>query len=239
MDKKVFLVTGGNKGIGKEIVKQLASLGHLVYFSTRNVRAGKQALADLRSFGEVKLVSMDVNDRKSQEAAYAQIAEDSGYLDGLINNAGICTDYSAPSMVSQEALRLHFETNYYGPISVTQTMLPLLRKGSSKVIVNVSSALGSIALQGEESWPFYGVNLLAYNSSKTALNMFTVSLAKELRIEGFKVNSVNPGHIKTDLGGENAPGTVEEGAAISVRCALLENNTQTGLFLSKGGSVPW
>lgn len=239
MANKIILVTGGNKGIGKEIVKQLASGGHTVYFTARDSSAGKEAMEQLTGLGDVRMLHMDVTDLQSQQSAYAQISAQSGKLDGLINNAAICTDYSLPSQVTSEALRTHFETNYFGAVTITQTMLPLLRAGQGKVIINVSTALGSLGLQGEESWPYNGVNLLAYNSSKTALNMFTVSLAKELRNEGFRVNAVNPGHIKTGLGGENAPGSVEEGATISVNCVLAGSDTPTGLFLSSGGVVPW
>lgn len=239
MDKKIFLVTGGNKGIGKEIVRQLAKLGHRLYFGARNVAEGKSTLEELTSFGDVRLLQIELTDADSIKDAAAHIKKESGYLDGLINNAGICTDFSLPSTVSIEALRSHFDVNFFGTVMVTQAMLPLLRASQWKVIVNVSTGLASLGLQGEVSWPFYGVNLLAYNSSKTALNMFTVSLAKELRVEGFRVNSVNPGHIATDLGGANAPGTVEQGAAISVKCALEGQDGQTGLFLSTGGLVPW
>lgn len=239
MGKKVFLVTGGNKGIGKEIVRQLATLGHTVYFGARKLAEGKSALDEFTSFGDVRLLHIELTDINSLDGAAAQIKKDSGHLDGLINNAGVCVDYSSPSTVSIEALRSHFEVNYFGTVMATQAMLPLLRAGHWKVIVNVSTGLASLGLQGEVSWPFHGVNLLAYNSSKTALNMFTVSLAKELRAEGFRVNSVNPGHIATDLGGSNAPGTVEQGAAISVKCALEGPDGQTGLFLSTGGLVPW
>lgn len=239
MDKKIFLVTGASKGIGKEIVRQLVGKGHTVYLGARDLNEGRKAAEEILAFGDVRLIHIDLTDSNSQKSAAEQIRKDSGFLDGLINNAGICTDYAPPTTASLEALREHFETNFFGTIAVTQSMLPLLRLGKGKVIVNVSTGLASLGLQGEPSWPFHGVNLLAYNSSKTALNMFTVSLAKELRAEGFRVNSVNPGHIATDLGGPNAPGKVEDGAAISVRCALEGSDGPTGLFLTNGGVVPW
>jgi len=238
-DKKVFLVTGGNRGIGKEIVRQLVTLGHTVYFGARKAEEGRHALEELTRIGEARLLQIELTDPHSLMSAAEQIKKESGRLDGLINNAGICADYSPPTTASIEALRSHFEVNYFGTVMVTQAMLPLLRAGQWRVIVNVSTGLASMGLQGEVSWPYHRVNLLAYNSSKTALNMFTVSLAKELRPEGFRVNSVNPGHIATDLGGPNAPGTVEQGAAISVKCALEGPDGQTGLFLSSGGLVPW
>lgn len=235
MNRKVFLVTGANRGIGKETASQLAELGHTVYAGARKLDSTQEH----SSMGDVRWVQLDLNDVESQRKAAERIQKDEGFLDGLINNAGICLDYSPPTTTSMESLGQHFETNFFGTVMVTQNMLPLLRAGHGKTIVNVSTALASLGLQGETSWPFSGVNLLAYNSSKAALNMFTVSLAKELRAEGFRVNSVNPGHIATDLGGLHAPGTVAEGAAISVKCALQGIDGITGAFLSSGGIVPW
>lgn len=239
MSKKVFLVTGGNKGIGREVTRQLASKGHTVYFGARDVKRGEEALASLKSAGDVRFVELDLTNPATHAAAAKKIAAEAGSLDGLMNNAGISLEPQTPSQVSLENMRTTFETNVFGTIGVTQAMLPLLRAGKSKVIVNTSSALGSLNLGGDESWPYSAVNVLAYNSSKTALNMFTVSLAKELRAEGFKVNSISPGHVATDMGGANAPGKVEDGAAISVRLALSEDDGVTGLFFSAGGVVPW
>ncbi|MFY0665986.1 MAG: SDR family oxidoreductase [Natronospirillum sp.] len=239
MNSKVFLVTGGNKGIGKAITAQLALAGHTVYLGARKVDEGRKAADELNAIGDVRFVQIDLTDPDSQAAAVKQIQAQSGYLDGLINNAGIIADYGTASGVLLEDLRKTFETNYFGTIMVTQHMLPLLRAGSHKVIVNVSTGLGSITQHGDPSWPFHGVTPAAYNSSKAALNMFTVLLAKELRSEGFRVNAVSPGWIATDLGGESAPGTPEEGAEIAVKCALEGPDGATGLFLTTGGVIPW
>lgn len=239
MSKQIFLVTGGNKGIGKEIVTQLARAGHTVYLGARNRDAGEQATQALSEVGDVRFVALDLNDTQSQQAAADYIAADSGYLDGLINNAGIIADYGQASNVTLDALRTTFETNTFGTISVTQATLPLLRTGEHRAIVNVSTGLGSLTQHGDPSWPFHSVTPLAYNASKAALNMFTVLLAKELREEGFRVNSVSPGWIATDLGGEQAPGTAEEGAAIAVQTALEGRDGATGLFLTSGGVIPW
>ena len=239
MSNKVFLVTGGNKGIGKAIISQLASAGHTVYLGARQREAGEQAAAELRATGDVRFIQIDLNDTASQTAAVEQIKADSGYLDGLINNAGIITDYGTASSVALDDLRTTFETNVFGTIAVTQQMLPLLRAGTHKVIVNLSTGLGSITQHGDPSWPFHSTVPMAYNASKAALNMFTVLLAKELRAEGFRVNSVSPGWIATDLGGQDAPGTAEEGAAIAVKTALEGADGATGLFLTSGGLIPW
>lgn len=239
MSNRVFLVTGGNKGIGKAIVRQLASAGHTVYLGARQRDAGEQAAAELQAAGDVRFVHIDLNDAASQAAAAEQIKSDSGYLDGLINNAGIITDYGTASSVAPDDLRTTFETNVFGTIAVTQQMLPLLRAGTHKAIVNLSTGLGSITQHGDPSWPFHSTVPMAYNASKAALNMFTVLLAKELRAEGFRVNSVSPGWIATDLGGPDAPGTAEQGAAIAVKIALEGSDGATGMFLTSGGVIPW
>lgn len=239
MNKKAFLVTGGNKGIGKEIVKQLAQRGHKVYFGARSNEKGSQAMDDLQIYGDVQFVRVDLNDSDSMKAAADYIQSDNGFLDGLINNAGMIDGYETASSVTLASLRKTFDTNVFGTIQLTQLMLPLLHAGAAKVIVNVSTGLGSLGMHGDPSWPFHSTVPFAYNSSKTALNMFTVLLAKELRAEGFKINSVSPGWIATDLGGENAPGDVAEGAAISVECALKGDSGSTGLFLTSGGLIPW
>jgi hypothetical protein len=113
----------------------------------------------------VRFVHIDLTDVDSQKKAADHIEENTGFLDGLINNAGVCFDYAPPTTATLEALRTTFETNYFGTVMVTQTMLPLLRAGNGKVIVNVSTGIASMGLQGETSWPFHRVNLLAYNSS--------------------------------------------------------------------------
>ena len=239
MKTHVYLVTGGNKGIGKQITKELAEQGHTVYLGARKPEAGIAAADELKAFGDVRFVQIDINDSASQQAAAKQIKADTGYLDGLINNAGIIVDYGMASDVSIESLRQTFETNVFGTIMVTQTMLPLLRAGEHKSIVNLSTGLGSITQHGDPSWPFYSTTPMAYNASKSALNMFTVLLAKELRAEGFRVNAVSPGWIATDLGGASAPGTVEDGAAIAVKTAQEGPDGATGMFLTTGGVIPW
>ncbi len=239
MSKHIYLVSGANKGIGKQIALELVEQGHTVYLGARDLEAGKKAAQELKERGDAWLVYLNLNDAKSHQAAVELIEQQSGHLDGLINNAGVIVGYGNASNVTHQALRETFETNVFGTIMLTQTMLPLLRKGSHRSIVNVSTGLGSMTMHGDPSWPFHGTTPLAYNASKSALNMFTVLLAKELRDEGFRVNSVSPGWIATDLGGEQAPGSVEEGAVIAVKTALEGSDGPTGLFLTTGGVIPW
>src|SRR5262249_12949713 len=156
---------------------------------------------------------LDVTDPQSIATLPAFFKEHFGRLDVLVNNAGIANDWGLkPSATPVESIRDVFETNFVGAIAVTQELLPLLRKAPAGRIVNLSSGLGSLTLLSDPKSPLYGTNALAYNSSKTALNAFTLALAKELRETHIKVNSADPGWVRTDMGGPNAPGTVEQGA---------------------------
>jgi len=129
--------------------------------------------------------------------------------------------------------------NFFGTLAVTQAMLPLLRQSISARIVNVSSELGSLALNGKAGWEFAHVKLLGYNTSKAALNMLTVLLATELSDAGIKVNSANPGFTATDLNGHRGHQSVEQGAVAATRLALLEEDGPTGGFFSAHRQEPW
>jgi NAD(P)-dependent dehydrogenase (short-subunit alcohol dehydrogenase family) len=131
------------------------------------------------------------------------------------------------------------ETNFFGTFTVTQAMLPLLRAAPSGRIVNLSSGLGSLTMNGDPNWGFAAFKLLGYNASKAALNMLTVQLAYELRETAIKVNSANPGFTATDMNGHRGHQTVEEGAAEPVRLALLPADGPSGGFFETGGVDPW
>ncbi len=135
-------------------------------------------------------------------------------------------------------LKATYETNVFGAFAVTKAMLPLLRKSSSARIINQSSTLGSLGVLSDPGGPWYGVNLLAYNSSKSALNGLTVALAKDLAGDRISVNSTCPGWVKTDMGSEAAPRSVEQGAAIAVKLATMDS-PPTGKFLDDSGEIPW
>jgi NAD(P)-dependent dehydrogenase (short-subunit alcohol dehydrogenase family) len=137
-----------------------------------------------------------------------------------------------------ETLRATYDTNFFGVFTVIQHLLPLLRKSAPARIINQSSTLGSLGVLSDPASPFYGVNLLAYNSSKTALNGLTLAFAKELAGDGVSVNSVCPGWVKTDMGSDAAPRTVEQGAAIAVKLATMDA-PPTGKFLNDEGEVRW
>jgi NAD(P)-dependent dehydrogenase (short-subunit alcohol dehydrogenase family) len=238
--KKIALVTGANKGIGKETARQLAELGYTVYLGARDAARGQSAAEELSAAGgDVRFVRLDVTEPETLRSAAEQVAAEAGRLDALVNNAGIATDQAPPSTADLDSVRSTYEVNFYGPVAVTQAFLPLLRAGSEKVIVNVSSELASIALNGDPDAQFAAVNILGYNSSKPALNAFTVMLAKELAPEGFRVNAVDPGFTATDMNGHAGPLSPEDAARIVVRNATLDTDGPTGGFFTEGGTLPW
>ncbi|PLR30253.1 short-chain dehydrogenase [Chimaeribacter coloradensis] len=233
------LVTGANKGIGKEIARQLAQQGYHVFLGCRDAARGREAQAELESAGQVEFVALDVTDGASVDAAAAQVEARAGRLDLLINNAGIAPDAAPPSQVKLDDIRATYEVNVLGPVRVTQAFLPLLRKGEQKNILNISSELGSLALHSYPDFAYHGVNIFSYNSSKTALNAFTVLLAKELKAEGFRVNAVNPGFTATDLNQHSGPLAPAEAAAAIVHYAVQGADGPTGGFFFQDGQVPW
>jgi len=213
-NKRVALVTGANKGIGLETVRQLAKQGITVLLGARDEQRGKDAAAKLQGEGlDVQFLHLDVNEAATHEAARQFIEESFGKLDILVNNAGIAIDSTRkPSEANMKVLRTTFDTNFFGAISVTQALLPLIRKSDAGRIVNVSSGLGSLTQHSDPTWKFYEVKPLAYNASKTALNAFTVMLAHELKDTAIKVNSADPGFTATDLNAHRGYKTVEQGA---------------------------
>ena len=238
--KKVALITGANKGIGFEVARQIAKAGWTVFAGARTESLGQQAAAKLQAEGlGVRFVHLDVNAHDTITAAVETVRNQFGKLDLLVNNAGISTQGDGPpSKVDLQALETAMRTNYIGAVAVTQAMLPLLQSATQAQIVNVSSELGCISQQTDPAWNFAPVKLLAYCSSKAALNMLTVQLAYEFRDANIAVNSVNPGYTATDLNGHTGPQSVEEGAAEIVRVALLDPPV-TGKFLETGGELPW
>ncbi len=239
--EKIALITGANKGIGYEIARQLGERGHIVLVGSRDETRGKQAVDSLAAQG-IRAVParLDVTDPASISAAAAGVEQRFGRLDILVNNAGIAgAATGAPSTVHADDLRQVYETNVLGVVSVTNALLPLLLRAVAGRVVNVSSHLGSLTLNSQSDSPLAGVNLLAYQSSKTALNAITVGYAKELRDTPIKVNAASPGMVATDLNGHRGDRTPAEGAAIAVRLALLDEAGPSGYCLSADGVVPW
>jgi NAD(P)-dependent dehydrogenase (short-subunit alcohol dehydrogenase family) len=240
INNKVALITGANKGIGLEIARQLGQNGLTILVGARDAARGEAAAQTLRDEGiDARFVAVDVTDQGSIEAAAQTIEAEFGRLDVLVNNAGVWLEVEGASEADIELVRRTFDTNFFGIIAVTQTLLPLIRKSEAGRIVNLSSGLGSLTEMSDPSYPFYPVNTFGYNASKTALNAFTMSLAKELRETSIKVNSANPGYTATDMTGHNGLQTVSEGARAAVTLALLPEDGPTGGFFDDQGPLAW
>lgn len=242
--KRVILVTGSNAGIGLELVKLLAEKGHIVYLSGRNEASAKEAQQKLNKEHnlQVKVVQLDVTDIKSVQAAKETIEKAEGRLDVLVNNAGISMmghDQNATT-VDVQVLREAFEPNFFGLVQTTTTFLPLIRKGRAgyQVILNISIDMASNWLQSGPNALFH---LAAYNTSKAAMNSYTIALAAELKKEGIKVNALTPGHTVTKLNNFSPGGkTPEQAAQMMLEWSLMgPDDDKTGLFIWDKGKLPW
>ena len=239
--EKIALITGANKGIGFEIARQLGEQGAVVLIGARDEARGKNAADTLADRGIAAVpLRIDVTDTASIAEAASQIEQRYGRLDILVNNAGIAGGFTgAPSEATAADLREVYETNVFGVVSVTNVMLPLLRRSEAGRIVNMSSHVASLTLNSAPGSPFAGINMIAYQSSKTALNAITIGYAKELRGTPIKVNAANPGVVATDINNHRGQRTPAEGAVIAVRLALLDDTGPSGACLSDDGTIPW
>jgi NAD(P)-dependent dehydrogenase (short-subunit alcohol dehydrogenase family) len=239
--KKQALVTGANKGIGLAISKGLAEAGVSVWMAARDTTRGAQAVERLRDDGlDVRLLEMDVTDDASVLRASAILASEIDSLDVLINNAGIILDAATPpSLAVMADMKAVFEVNVFGPVRVTQAVLPLLKASGDARVVMMSSGLGSLTLINDPTSIYSSVNMIGYSASKVALNAVAVCFARELEALGIKVNAVEPGHVRTDLNANTGFLTPEEGAATAIRMALIGPEGPTGGFFGSHGRQPW
>ncbi len=238
MNDRTALVTGANKGIGKDIAHQLAAEGLTVYVGSRDAERGRRAVEEIG--GGARLMVLDVTDPESIATAAAQLDR----LDILVNNAGIMVDGATAPEADLDGFRRTYETNVFGVLAVTNAFLPALRRSPAPRIVNVSSGTGSLTWSAdpEHQFAFSAGSGAAYRSSKTALNALTLYTAQALASEGFKVNALAPGLRKTDLNARAAEsdGDPAEAAAGAVRLALLPDTGPTGGFFSWDGTpAPW
>lgn len=237
---KVALITGANKGIGYEIARQLGSRGATVVIGARDIERGREASNQLRADQiNAIAVQLDVTDQKTIDSTAAQLERELGKLDILVNNAAIFIDQVPPSQLDIETLRKTYETNVFGVFAVTKAMLPLLKKSTAGRIVNMSSGLGSLTQNSDPNYKFANFNLLAYNSSKTAVNALTVLFAAELKDTPIKVNAADPGYTATDMTQHRGYRTVEQGATAAVRLATLPDDGISGGFFDENGVLPW
>lgn len=254
--QKVALITGANMGIGLEVARQLGALGWRILLGARDANRGQAAADTLSASGiDARVEQLDVTDASSIAAAVRRIARDPGRLDVLVNNAGVLLEGrfardgraaeefpSRPSATALDIVRETYETNVFGAIAVINAVLPLLRRSGAPRIVNVSSKFASQTLADDvchgRNTDRY-MNLLAYNSSKAALNAATLQFAIELRDAPIKVNAADPGHAATDINGHLGDRRASEAAKIIVRLALLADDGPTGTFVAENGARAW
>lgn len=244
---KKALITGANKSIGFETARQLLQKGYYVYLGSRNLDNGQEAVEKLKAEGlnEVEAIQIDVSNDESVKEARAEIGTKTEVLDVLINNAGITGGMPQGALVADiDQFKKVFDTNLFGVIRVTQAFIDLVKKSAEPRIVNVSSSQGSLTLATDTSNKYYNHKGSVYQPSKSALNMYTIILAYELKDTAIKVNAVDPGFIKTDFNNHRGTGTVEEAGARIVKYSIIGNDGPTGKFFSEEynpatGEIPW
>ncbi|MFN0086953.1 MAG: SDR family oxidoreductase [Blastocatellia bacterium] len=234
---RVALITGANKGLGFEIARQLGRHEITVVLGARDEAKGQAAADMLKAEGlAAHPVKLDVTNPADIAALPAFFQTRFGRLDILVNNAGLMLDWGG---VTPEAFRQTYETNVIAPHFITEALLPLLKAAPAGRIVNHSSVLGSISTVGDpDSLPLEWVTPV-YCSSKAALNMLTVTTARALAGTNVKINAAHPGWVKTDMGTDEAPLEVEEGALTAVALALLPDDGPTGGYFHLGKPLPW
>ena len=250
MTELITLITGANKGIGLETARQLGARGMTVLIGARDAGRGRAAEEALGAEGiDAHHVELDITDAKSAQRAAEWIDTRYGRLDVLVNNAGIAVGGGTPSTTSLDVMREVFETNVVGAITVTNAMLPLLRRAPAARIVNVSSEIGSVTFMSDRASPAWQMPAsIPYPASKAALNMVTAMYAKELAGTPIKVNAANPGYCATDLNAHTGFRTPAEGASVSVHLATLPADGPTGALWGYRwgaddsdpyGALPW
>lgn len=244
--RKIALVTGANRGIGFETVRQLANEGIKVLLGARNEERGKEAESKLKNEGlDVEFVHLDVDNESTHDTAAKYIEATYGRLDILVNNAGIFAEEEfsngspvPASQTSAQTFRKTFDTNFFNTVALTQKLLPLVKRSDAGRIVFLSSLLGSLSDHSDPNSAIYNFKVPAYNISKTALNGYAVHLAHELKDTPIKVNAAHPGSVATDMN-SNGEIPVEEGAKTTVALATLPADGYTGKFVYLGQELSW
>ncbi|WP_020659500.1 SDR family NAD(P)-dependent oxidoreductase [Amycolatopsis benzoatilytica] len=232
------LISGANKGLGYETARRLIAAGHTVYLGSRDAAKGQRAAEELGA----RTVQLDITDDSSVAAA-VKIIEAGGGLDVLVNNAGIATELLdsgeviGAEAVTADVLRETFETNTFGAVRMMHAFLPLLQRSATPVVVNVSSALGSLSRMTDPASHQYGYAGIAYPASKAALNMVTVQFAKAF--PRIRINAVEPGYTQTDINHRSGGQSVEQGAEVIVRMAQIGADGPTGTYVDLAGPLPW
>jgi len=241
------LITGANRSIGLELVKEFSKKGLFVYLGTRDLEKGEAVVKELneKGFENIKPIQIDVTNPDTILAAKNIVESEKGKLDILINNAGISGEFPQSALdTSIKDIQNVFDTNFFGVISVTQVFLELLKKSKRPRISNITSGLGSLTLHSDPTWKYYNFKAASYVTSKAALNAYTIALAYELRELPFKVNAIDPGYTATDFNHHSGPGSVESAAAFIIKHTFTDENAPTGQFFSSDiedetGISPW
>ncbi|MDQ0578870.1 SDR family NAD(P)-dependent oxidoreductase [Streptomyces rishiriensis] len=229
----ITFITGANKGLGHETARRLVELGHTVIVGARDPERGAAAAAALGA----RFVRIDVTDDASVASAAADIAAHEGVLDVLVNNAGVHGPHGDPGdLTGADALSV-FDVNLFGVVRTTHAFLPLLRRSTDPVVINVSSGMGSLALTHDPARPESSVVAPLYTASKAALTMLTTQYAKGL--EDIRVNAADPGYTATDLNGHSGPQSVTEGTDAIVRLATEGPGAGSGRFIDRSGPIDW
>jgi len=244
---KSALVTGANKSIGFEVARQLAQKGIYVFLGSRDLKNGTEAVNKLITEGlnNVEAIRLDITNDESVKNARLEIGKKTEVLDILINNAGVYGGYPQAALdATVDQFKAAYDANVYGVVRVTQAFIDLLKKSTEPRIVNVSSSQGSLTLHSDPSYKYYDYKGAVYLSSKSAMNMYTVVLAYDLKDTNFKVNAVCPGYTKTDFNGHRGLGTVDDAGKRILKYALIDKDGPTGKFFSeennpKTGEIPW
>lgn len=236
-ETRIALVTGGNRGIGLEIVRQLSRTGIMAVLGSRDLDKGREAASKLASEGlEPPVVALDVRDAASIRSAVEEVLSLFGRIDVLVNNAGILKEGQTPEEskvleVSPQLAIETYDTNTLGPLRMMQAVVPIMQKGGYGRVVNISSGAGQLS-DMQAGYP-------AYRMSKAALNALTRVTAAELGPAPVKVNAMCPGWVRTDMGGPNATRSVEQGAETAVWLATLADNGPTGGFFRDKAPIAW
>lgn len=249
--QKITLITGANRGMGFAMAKEIGKNGHHILLGARNIESGEKAVGILKELNiDADFIQLDVSNHNSVLQAVETIKQEYGYLSVLINNAGISLDnFRTPTQLDLDTIRKDFEVNFFGLIDVTQTMLPLLEQSNEAKIINISSVMGSLIAATSIDSPLYNASAAGYQSSKAAVNMYTIKLAKELSERTgslITVNAIDPGMVATDFGGGTAEDakkrgakSIEEGIARAVELAISDGDNTTGTFSNTDGIVAW
>jgi NAD(P)-dependent dehydrogenase (short-subunit alcohol dehydrogenase family) len=238
---KFALITGGNKGLGFEICRQLAAEGFSILVGARDPVRGQQAVDKLTAEGgTAHALVLDVTSAASIAHAVLAVQAISPILDVLVNNAGIVEDGNLPPLeLSIADMRGVYETNLFGPVAMIQAFLPLLRESAAGRIVNMSSSLSSLQRLSDPLWEYSAIKPMGYCTSKTALNATMVITAHALKDTRIKINNADPGYCATDLNGHSGPRSVEQGARIAVKLATLPEDGPSGGVYNDEGTLAW